>query len=287
MAARLVARVLAVAAASGCAAQLVPAAQAEPPARRELASSPAAVSTEAPATTSEAAATAEPSPCPDGMALVEKDQRRFCIDRFEGAILYRGQPWPGNRRVDGMDAEIVAVSRVAEKPQGYISGVQARSACNNAGKRLCKPGEWITACRGPGDNQYPYGNERRANVCNDRFKVLDHHPVVTLFNEHAGPDADPRTMWMPRWMMDPRLHELPYTLAETGEFTECTNDYGVYDMVGNLHEWVDDPAGTFQGGFFMDTYQNGEGCAYRTTGHEFEYRDYSTGFRCCADADHS
>src|SRR5262245_15192270 len=124
MAARLVARVLAVVAASGCAAQLVPAAQAEPPPRRELTSSPAAVSTEAPATTSGTAAAAEPSPCPDGMALVEKADQRFCIDRFEGAILHRGQPWPGNRRVDGMDADIVAVSRVGEKPQGYISGAQ-------------------------------------------------------------------------------------------------------------------------------------------------------------------
>jgi len=55
-------------------------------------------------------------------------------------------------------------------------------------------------------------------------------------------------------------------------------------MVGNLHEWTDDRTGTFRGGFFMDTTQNGEGCAYSTTGHDFEYHDYSTGFRCCMDA---
>jgi hypothetical protein len=33
----------------------------------------------------------------------------------------------------------------------------------------------------------------------------------------------------------------------------------------------------------MDTYQNGEGCEYRTIGHPLDYHDYSTGFRCCAD----
>jgi hypothetical protein len=54
-------------------------------------------------------------------------------------------------------------------------------------------------------------------------------------------------------------------------------------MVGNLHEWVSDKGGTFRGGYFMDTYQHGEGCEYRTTAHSRKYHDYSTGFRCCSD----
>jgi formylglycine-generating enzyme len=93
-------------------------------------------------------------------------------------------------------------------------------------------------------------------------------------------------MWHPSFMNDPRLHDLPHTVTPTGAREACRNDYGVYDMVGNLHEWVDDPAGTFMGGFFMDTFQNGEGCEYRTTAHGFDYHDYSTGFRCCADPDY-
>jgi formylglycine-generating enzyme required for sulfatase activity len=55
-------------------------------------------------------------------------------------------------------------------------------------------------------------------------------------------------------------------------------------MVGNLHEWIADPSGVFAGGYFMDTFQNGEGCEYRTRAHDLDYHDYSTGFRCCADA---
>ena len=54
-------------------------------------------------------------------------------------------------------------------------------------------------------------------------------------------------------------------------------------MVGNLHEWVDDPDGTFQGGYYLDTHQHGDGCNYRTPAHDIYYHDYSTGFRCCAD----
>ena len=39
-------------------------------------------------------------------------------------------------------------------------------------------------------------------------------------------------------MNDPRLNQTPNTVAQTGEFARCTNGFGVFDMVGNLHEWV-------------------------------------------------
>jgi hypothetical protein len=31
---------------------------------------------------------------------------------------------------------------------------------------------------------------------------------------------------------------------------------------------------------------NGDGCSYKTVAHDADYHDYSTGFRCCADAKH-
>ena len=55
-------------------------------------------------------------------------------------------------------------------------------------------------------------------------------------------------------------------------------------MMGNLHEWTADPDGTFRGGFYVDTVINGPGCLYATTAHATSHWDYSTGFRCCADA---
>ena len=87
---------------------------------------------------------------------------------------------------------------------------------------------------------------------------------------------------------DPGLGQVEGALAKTGEHEECVNGYGVFDMVGNLHEWVaTDPAlvhGTFAGGYYLDTTINGDGCLYRTQAHAHDYHDYSTGFRCCGGA---
>ena len=85
---------------------------------------------------------------------------------------------------------------------------------------------------------------------------------------------------------DPGLGQVDGALARTGEHPECVNGFGVFDMVGNLHEWVaTDPNaahGTFAGGYYLDTTLNGDGCNYRTVAHAHDYHDYSTGFRCCA-----
>ncbi len=88
-------------------------------------------------------------------------------------------------------------------------------------------------------------------------------------------------------MNDPRLNQLPLGLARTGEFRRCSNRFGVHDMVGNVHEWIEAHHGTlgvFRGGFYADAHQNGDGCGYTTRAHSPNYHDYSTGFRCCADA---
>lgn len=87
---------------------------------------------------------------------------------------------------------------------------------------------------------------------------------------------------------EPALGQVEGALSRTGEHAECVNDFGVFDMVGNIHEWVaTDPAavhGTFAGGYYLDTTLNGDGCNYRTVAHAHDYHDYSTGFRCCSAA---
>jgi len=123
---------------------------------------------------------------------------------------------------------------------------------------------------------FPYGAQRVAGSCNDQHKD---HPVMALF-----PDAG-NGPWAFALMNDPRLNQQVGTLAKTGSFPACTNEHGVFDMVGNLHEWIDDEEGTFLGGYYMDTAQHGQGCLYVTAGHSFRYFDYSIGFRCCADPD--
>jgi sulfatase modifying factor 1 len=214
--------------------------------------------------------------CPPDMAIVGD---RFCIDRYEDSLVERGddgtvRQWsPFTPPASGRT--LLAQSIAGVTPQGYISGAQAARACAAVHKRLCEPVEWRAACVGSQGYAYPYGPTHVAGKCHDTGVA----PMIVL---HA---AELKTGWGPSSLNDPRLNQIDGTIAKTGAFPDCTNDYGVYDMVGNLDEWTADPNGTFQGGFWLDTEQHGEACAYRTIAHDFAYHDYSTGFRCCASAD--
>ncbi len=214
-------------------------------------------------------------PHPDEMVSIEK---RYCIDRWEASLVELDETGEHEFSpfavVDGHDVR--AISAPGVFPQGYVSGTQARAACARSGKRLCSPMEWRKACVGPRTLQYGYANAREHGRCNDAGRS----PMRAIWG--LSVDSTPEE-WNPLKMNDERLNQLPGSLARTGSHAGCTNEYGVVDMVGNLHEWTSDPNGTFQGGYYLDTKLNGEGCAYATTAHDVAYHDYSTGFRCCAD----
>ncbi len=201
-----------------------------------------------------------PEGCPDGMVEIES----FCIDRWEAHLEGKS---PYDVPSDGM-----AVTSAGTVPQGYISGDVAESACKAAGKRLCTSEEWLRACRGPANTTYPYGNAYHENACNEGRPV---HPILELFGSEAN--------WSATQMNDPRLNQLPDALDPTAANPFCVSAEGVFDLHGNLHEWVADASGTFRGGFYVDATINGQGCLYVTTAHGRSYHDYSTGFRCCAD----
>jgi len=212
-------------------------------------------------------------PCRAGMVSIEG---RFCIDKYEASLVETSSR-PGDEEkqfspyAQVHDEHVRAVSEPGVVPQGYISRNQAEKACQASGKRLCQVQEWQQACRGPEKKQWGYGDAQVPGRCNDKGK----NPVLTYY----GPRYDATTM------NKPELNQMSGTLSKTGEHQGCSNGYGVYDMVGNLHEWVADPNGTFYGGYYqdVDTVGHGAGCGYKTTAHEARYHDYSTGFRCCAD----
>jgi hypothetical protein len=215
--------------------------------------------------------------CPAEMALVGD---RVCIDRWEAQlsrVLEKKEV--GLTPFEPVDALFGyrAVSRAGVAPQGYISGRQAEAACRAAGKRLCTASEWERGCRGPSGAQFPYGNTRAANVCNDDARAR--HPVIEA-SRLAGVPSD--RAWLDGMNL-PAINQLEGGLAKTGAREGCVTAEGLFDMVGNLHEWVADADGTFRGGYYMDTSRNGDGCSYQTTAHDFDYHDYSTGFRCCTD----
>jgi formylglycine-generating enzyme required for sulfatase activity len=214
-------------------------------------------------------------PCFEGMALLEGEGgSRFCVDRWEASLAEitadGEQPFSPYETPEGHVVRALSVAGVV--PQGYISRDQADLACKASAKRLCTEDEWQTACRGAASRAFPYGDAREKGACNDSGLS----PLHVFYGE------TPAT-YRPGPMNDPRLNQQPNTVAKTGAFDRCQSASGVFDMVGNLHEWVMSPRPTFRGGYFLDTHLNGDGCAYRTTAHAAAYHDYSTGFRCCAD----
>lgn len=222
------------------------------------------------------------SRCPAQMVLVAVPEggRSVCIDRYEAALQRvrpdgSVEPWPFDRVADGQTVRAIVAAGI--KPQAYISGTQAQAACKLAGKRLCTQPEWLAACQGPARFTYPYGNTYKKGACNEGRAT---HPVNDCFGPGGG-------VFTSKNMNDPCCVNLPNTVAPGGSFADCKSSYGVYDMHGNLHEWIDATTtsgnGVFRGGFFVDAKINGAGCLYRTVAHGKSYHDYSTGFRCCAD----
>jgi hypothetical protein len=198
----------------------------------------------------------------------------FCVDRWEAALVL---DTPAGRRGFSPYAHpttetVRAVSAPGVVPQAYIDEKVAAAACARAGKRLCGDAEWLRACQGASATTYPYGTTRMPGVCNDARAC---HPAIQYF-ESTGNEV-----WSK--LGDPCIDQLPAGLLPTGSLPGCVSEDGAFDMMGNLHEWTSDPAGTFRGGFYVDTKLNGDGCLYATTAHDVNQWDYSTGFRCCAD----
>lgn len=158
-------------------------------------------------------------------------------------------------------------------PAGYLNFPSAERACREAGKRLCSRGEWVQACRGQEDRPFPYGMEYRSGVCNVHRSS---HPARLLHGNSSEYHTDPR-LGLTEDQDGPLLRH-------TGATSACVSRWGsdgVYDMVGNLDEWIDDPEGTFVGGFYSRATR--DGCNSMIDVHAPAYFDYSLGGRCCRE----
>jgi formylglycine-generating enzyme len=244
--------------------------------------------------------------CPKEMVNVAG---RFCIDRFEASLVddatserisphYPPEPglaarmfdrWQDQRLAVGSETARAmplpplpdferssewkpkAVSQKGVIPQAYVSGRVAGDACARAKKRLCTREEWTFACRGEGQTKYPYGSEYRAGVCNVHRTA---HPAMKLHDNASAGHSDPRLGLV-------EAEDGPL-LRPTGTVKTCVSRWGkdgIYEMVGNVDEWIEDPDGTFVGGFFSRGTTNG--CDSSVSTHPLLHWDYSIGFRCC------
>jgi len=208
--------------------------------------------------------------CPADMAPVAG---QLCMDRYEAS-----RPDATESSV-GTD-ESYATSREGVLPWYSYSMTKqvAAQACENADKRLCSSQEMRTACRGPGDTDYPYGDAYHPTICNgiDAFchcgagsacENVSPCPYAHCFNQ--PPPGEPQ----PEAGCGASHHVVP-----TGSFEQCTNGYEIYDLSGNVWELVDDGSSValFRAGAFN--------CINSESLHRCDYvsaNPSAKGFRCC------
>lgn len=169
------------------------------------------------------------------------------------------------------EVEPMAAASARVVPSGYLDANTAERACDRAGKRLCTATEWVTACRGQQNRQFPYGSQYIKGACN---VFREAHPAAILHGNASEGHLDPRLN-----LIEADGGPL---LRKTGTTARCRSEWGndaIYDMVGNLDEWVDDAHGAFHGGFFSRATRLG--CDARISTHPRQYSDYSLGVRCC------
>ena len=188
------------------------------------------------------------------MRQIEYGGLKFMIDTFEASI------------VDGK-----ARSAKHEVPAIRSSWFSADQACKAAGKRMCTEQEWIAACQSAApvdddkDNQYaddliegtayPFGDFHEPGLC------WENHP------NPSGPPTGQPPPWRPVY---------------TGEMPGCVTPTGVYDLTGNVEEWVGATAATAVtlGGAF-DTPDDKARCYRRNDTFGAGYSNIRIGFRCC------
>ncbi|MBI5525761.1 MAG: SUMF1/EgtB/PvdO family nonheme iron enzyme [Deltaproteobacteria bacterium] len=207
------------------------------------------------------------------MGWVKNPETEVCgvlVDRFEASRR--------DAAADGTSAGVDNESN-PRSLQGYLPWTKvkfddARKYCENTCfndmcKRICKKSEFILACRGgyatepeplEGENQtqdYPYGNEYDGKKCNGEDKGLDR---VMLTGENIDCFTDRNVLFVPE-----------------------TKAPGLYDLTGNIAEWVEDDE-TGEGIAVGGSWKSGKedmSCESiddsKKPGEEYE----EVGFRCC------
>lgn len=206
-------------------------------------------------------------------------------------------PARGAEQFSSFEPKAVAIP--VKIPAGYVNKIIAGQACANAGKRLCTRKEWYKTCVGP-EGPSPYFDAKGKEI------FPEFYPYGAAYEEGKCNMGLQPGRWPPgllgrknnEEMLDPRIGALlgkdglPMK-RENGAFPGCRNEYGVYNLLGNIHEIVADTyiakrfprkRVMFVGSHYVRSEK--QSCAEATTGHGDKYTDYSVGFRCCMNLQH-
>jgi sulfatase modifying factor 1 len=146
----------------------------------------------------------------------------------------------------------------SDHPVNCVDYYAAEQYCAFAGGRICSESEWLAACAGGEGRAYPYGSTYEIDTCN----------MQSLGNPIA--DREKAT-------------------AAVGSNATCVGGLeGLYDMAGNVWEWVDeckDDYCKFRGGAFLtdDPIDLYAACGSACSGNDKSFKNAAIGIRCCRD----
>ena len=192
------------------------------------------------------------------MQHIQQGSLDFYIDTFESAL------------------DITGSSATAQQgrhlvPATQMSWFAANEACQAAGKRMCSEAEWVASCQ----NAEPIDDDGNGQFADDMvegtsYPYSDYHSRGRCWDGHkrgtlCGPEKDQ-----------------PCRPVFTGEMPGCVSAGGVYDLTGNVEEWVGESAETavLLGGAF-DTSDDHARCYRRNSTYGPGFANVRTGFRCC------
>ena len=191
---------------------------------------------------------AEPSVCQSK----ERLNLRFCVDRYE---------YPNQKGV---------------VPALLVSWTEAKKTCESLGKRLCTEREFNFACEGEAMWPYTYGYVRDPAKCSIDKPYRKREKKLSRYE---------KCMQKPQCKAE--LERLDQRLP-AGSLPECVSPFGVYDMNGNINEWVEMPGEEYpnrsglKGGWWGPVRGR---CRPTVTFHKEDDYGYEEGFRCCDDAE--
>ncbi len=195
-----------------------------------------------------------------------EDEKYIFIDKYEvtneefvkflnecGNQIEGGKPWlceECNREIEKIGKRYKVKPGYENYPVRFVTWYGANAYAKWVGKRLPTKEEWIKAAVGDKYKRYPWGNKWQKNYCN--------------WGEYGKYDKYKET-------------------SPVNSFEKGKSEYGCYNLVGNVAEWVQPFEGNYLylGGSYMDdknfvnVYSFGKG----TPNSSYSY----VGFRCAKD----